>query len=267
MTATACADRLVEGRRCQNARGSSLRRRAHHPAVAPPPGAAEEAVVGDAERRAWRAASSPIRYPPSWSARSAASCSSSGHQHLALLAQRAGEQRDVGALGDVARHRRAGADRLVVRVGVHEQQRGRREPASDDRRPRYRGRLDLGVVAGVRVADAAVLQQRLLVDALCLLASSVELVGELRAPGAEAAARRRVGRARHVAGRAGSACRSRSRRGSGSGIADSSACVYGCAGRSNSSSVGAISTILPRYITATRSEMCRTTDRSCAMNR
>jgi hypothetical protein len=30
---------------------------------------------------------------------------------------------------------------------------------------------------------------------------------------------------------------------------------------------GPISTILPRYITATRSAMCRTTDRSCAMNR
>ena len=57
-------------------------------------------------------------------------------------------------------------------------------------------------------------------------------------------------------------------RGSGSGIADSSACVYGCAGRLEQLvAVGAISTILPRYITATRSEMCRTTDRSWAMNR
>ena len=38
-------------------------------------------------------------------------------------------------------------------------------------------------------------------------------------------------------------------------------------GARRSSCVGPISTILPRYITATRSEMWRTTDRSCAMNR
>ena len=61
--------------------------------------------------------------------------------------------------------------------------------------------------------------------------------------------------------------RCRSFRGSGSGIAESSACVYGCAGRSNTSSTSPISTIRPRYITATRSAMCRTTDRSCATNR
>ena len=56
-------------------------------------------------------------------------------------------------------------------------------------------------------------------------------------------------------------------RGSGTGTADSSACVYGCRGAAYSESPSASSTILPRYITATRSEMCRTTDRSCAMNR
>ena len=61
--------------------------------------------------------------------------------------------------------------------------------------------------------------------------------------------------------------RSRSITGSGSGIADSNACVYGCAAAVYSSSAGPTSTSLPRYITATMSEMCRTTDRSWAMNR
>ena len=45
-----------------------------------------------------------------------------GDEHLALLAPRARHERDLGAVGDVARHRRAVVDRLVVGVGVHEQQ-------------------------------------------------------------------------------------------------------------------------------------------------
>src|SRR5690348_1811699 len=57
----------------------------------------------------------------------------------------------------------------------------------------------LGVVAGVEVADAAVLEQRLDVDAGAPLLV-VELVGELLAAGAEPAARGRVGRAGDVAG-------------------------------------------------------------------
>jgi hypothetical protein len=40
---------------------------------------------------------------------------------LALLAEGAGDERDVVPGGGVAGHRGAGADRLVVRVGVHEQ--------------------------------------------------------------------------------------------------------------------------------------------------
>src|SRR5215472_6002348 len=42
------------------------------------------------------------------------------------------------------------------------------------------------------------------------------------------------------------------------GIAASSPLVYGCAGSLNSCSVGATSTILPRYITARRSHRCLT---------
>src|SRR5574337_548467 len=51
------------------------------------------------------------------------------------------------------------------------------------------------------------------------------------------------------------------------GTAESSASVYGCCGLLNNSSAVAISTILPKYITAMRSLMCLTTDRSWAMNR
>ena len=48
-------------------------------------------------------------------------------------------------------------------------------------------------------------------------------------------------------------CGATRRAGSGSGAAASSARVYGWAGAANSSAVGAISMIRPRYITATRS--------------
>ena len=62
-----------------------------------------------------------------------------------------------------------------------------------------------------------------------------------------------------------SRCARSRRAGSGTGTAEISAFVYGCLGWAYSESRSAISTILPRYITATRSEMWRTTDRSCAM--
>ncbi len=59
--------------------------------------------------------------------------------------------------------------------------------------------------------------------------------------------------------------RVRSALGSGCGAADSKAFVYGCFGLLNISEVLPISTIFPRYITATRSEMCLTTDKSWAI--
>ena len=55
--------------------------------------------------------------------------------------------------------------------------------------------------------------------------------------------------------------------GSGMGIAERSALVYGCKGFEYYSARSAISTICPRYITATRSLMWLTTDRSCEMNK
>src|SRR5262245_27140124 len=53
--------------------------------------------------------------------------------------------------------------------------------------------------------------------------------------------------------------------GSGTGIAESKAAVYGCLGDRNRSSGEPISHSLPRYITATRSLTFFTTARSCAM--
>src|SRR5690242_20156939 len=55
--------------------------------------------------------------------------------------------------------------------------------------------------------------------------------------------------------------------GSGIGIADINALVYGCNGLLNNSSLLAISTIEPRYITPTVSHKCSTTPRSCEINR
>ena len=61
--------------------------------------------------------------------------------------------------------------------------------------------------------------------------------------------------------------RDRSATASGTATADSRATEYGCNGREYSASDEATSTIFPRYITATRSAMWRTTARSWAMNR
>src|SRR5581483_8247737 len=61
--------------------------------------------------------------------------------------------------------------------------------------------------------------------------------------------------------------RERCSSGSGTTAAESSACVYGCCGLRKSSSRGASSTSLPRYITATRSQRNSTVARSCVMKR
>src|SRR6266542_5038139 len=57
------------------------------------------------------------------------------------------------------------------------------------------------------------------------------------------------------------------RSGSAMGTAERRAPEYGCLGFMYRVSPDAISTIFPRYITATRSDTCLTTDRSWAMNR
>jgi hypothetical protein len=50
-------------------------------------------------------------------------------------------------------------------------------------------------------------------------------------------------------------------------MADSNARVYGWSGRANSSPVGASSTMVPRYMTATRRARYFTLARSCEMKR
>ena len=55
--------------------------------------------------------------------------------------------------------------------------------------------------------------------------------------------------------------------GSGTGTADSSAALYGCLGAVTTGAESPISTICPRYITATRVAIWRTTARSWAMKR
>ena len=57
------------------------------------------------------------------------------------------------------------------------------------------------------------------------------------------------------------------RRGSGTGIAESSAWVYGCLGSRYRSRLDAISTRRPRYMTPTVSLTCWITARSWAINR
>ena len=93
----------------------------HHPGVAVAARPAEEAVVADAERL-HRGGQLVDPVPAELVLLVGGEVRELGDEHLALLAQGAGDQGDLGALGGVARHRRAVADRLVVGVGVHEQQ-------------------------------------------------------------------------------------------------------------------------------------------------
>ena len=55
--------------------------------------------------------------------------------------------------------------------------------------------------------------------------------------------------------------------GSGTGMADNKPWVYGCIGWSKTSETSPNSTMRPRYMTATRLAMWRTTDRSWATKR
>ena len=78
--------------------------------------------------------------------------------------------------------------------------------------------------------------------------------------------RQPVGRRIGLGGSPTTAAASEVRPGTSRGTARSRPCVYGCRGFVNSSAVGAVSTIRPRYITATRSQTWRTTAMLCAMN-
>ena len=93
--------------------------------------------------------------------------------------------------------------------------------------------------------------------------SSAQRGARMRAARAEAAARRRIDRARHVALEQDALAPSRRAPAPGSPTA-APACT-GWRGAANSARLSAYSTILPRYITATRVAMCLTTARSWAM--
>src|SRR5699024_6380452 len=55
--------------------------------------------------------------------------------------------------------------------------------------------------------------------------------------------------------------------GSGIGIADNNACVYGCRGLSYKDSLAVSSNKFPKYMTPIRSEICFTMERSWAINK
>ena len=92
-----------------------------HPGVAVGAEAAEEPVVGDAELlHGELELAAPVLPEPVVAI--GGQVLELGHQDLAHLAGRAGDQRDAAALCDVLGHRGALPDRLVVGVGVDQQQ-------------------------------------------------------------------------------------------------------------------------------------------------
>ena len=99
-------------------------RQAHHAGVPVPPGAAEEPLVGHAECGAGGGQLADA-VPAELVGMGGFELGQLGDVDLPLLAQRAGDEGDVCAGRGVPGHRRAGADRLVVRVRVDEQ-----DPAS-----------------------------------------------------------------------------------------------------------------------------------------
>ena len=117
MTLASVGGRLLD-RRLPEAARVVVVRQAHHPRVAVLALAAEEPVVLDAERPAGAVQLDD----PVLAELVREQVAQVGRDDLAELAERAGHQRDAGALGGVLGHRRPGADRLVVRVRVHQQQ-------------------------------------------------------------------------------------------------------------------------------------------------
>ena len=116
-----------------------------------------------------------------------------------------------------------------------------------DLRPRHEMAGDLPVAAdGASSAGVSV-------------AAARDRARAARMEGAAGGPRRRVGRIarQHDAARAAAP---------GAGDAETSACVYGCSGAQTDRRRSPISTMRPRYITATSWLTCRTTRRSWLMN-
>src|SRR5690606_5738361 len=93
---------------------------AHHAGVPVAPGAAEEAVVGDPQGGA-RGGELGDPVAAELVGLVGGETRQGRDVNLALLAQRAGHQGDVHPGGRVVRHGGAGPDRLVVRMGVNQQ--------------------------------------------------------------------------------------------------------------------------------------------------
>lgn len=93
----------------------------HHPGVAEPAGAAQEAVVGDTQfLHGGAQLTRPVRAESTVTV--GGEMGEFGRDDLTLLAEGAGHQRHLGALGRVPGHGRAVVDRLVVRMRVHQEQ-------------------------------------------------------------------------------------------------------------------------------------------------
>jgi hypothetical protein len=97
-----------------------VRGQAHHAGVAEAAGAAEEPVIGDAERGA-RDRQLADAVAPELVGLVGGQLRQRRDVDLALFPERAGDERHSGAGGRVERHGRAGPDRLVVGMGVHEE--------------------------------------------------------------------------------------------------------------------------------------------------
>ena len=94
--------------------------RAYHAGVAEPSGTAEQPPVGDPERT-HRAGKLGLAVVAEGILLIGCEVGELLEEHLALLAEGAGDERDLRALAHVFGHGRARADRFVVGVGVHEE--------------------------------------------------------------------------------------------------------------------------------------------------
>lgn len=94
--------------------------RADHAGVAEPSGTAEQPPVGDPERT-HRAGKLGLAVVAEGILLIGCEVGELLEEHLALLAEGAGDERDLRALAHVFGHGRARADRFVVGVGVHEE--------------------------------------------------------------------------------------------------------------------------------------------------
>lgn len=93
----------------------------HHPRIAVAPGSAEVLVVAHAQQgKGFRELDASMGAQLVLFVRR--EMTKLGNQHLALLAQRAGDERDVSPLCRVLRHGDSGTDRLVIGMGMHRQQ-------------------------------------------------------------------------------------------------------------------------------------------------